>query len=160
MEEDVNNFCKRNISDEYHFLRLGTAEKLLLPQAEAGELWAIQNLLKLAAEALADGARLNDKVALFISKALIKIHAGEKADNAFGIARKRGGKDTRRVRERNFSIAHFIEQARTQQNITIEVAVALAASEYHLSEDTVKNAWKGNYKKARRILKLNEEYFG
>jgi hypothetical protein len=146
--------------EELHYLRLELAEKSLLPKAEAGELWAIQNILKLVAEALADGVKLNTKVALFISKALIKIYDGEKADNAFGIARKRGEQDNRRVRQRNFAIATFIEDARKKQNITIEEAAVLAANKYHVSEDTAIKAQKNHGREARRMIELNKEIFG
>ena len=146
--------------EELHYLRLELAEKSLLPKAEAGELWAIQNILKLVAEALADGVKLNTKVALFISKALIKIYDGEKADNAFGIARKRGERDNRKSRQRNFSIAYEIEKARKYDGLTIESAEVLAATKYHVSYDTAKKAVKDHGKEARRNLELHDKMFG
>jgi hypothetical protein len=63
MENDVNYLSKLKLSDDCHYGRLKLAEELLLPKAVVGELWAIQNILKLGSEALADGARLNVKVA-------------------------------------------------------------------------------------------------
>lgn len=160
MENDVNYLTKLRLSDDYHYLRLKLAEELLLPKAQIGELWAIQSLLKLAAEALADGARLNLNVATFISEALIKIYDGEKADDAFGIARKPGEKNTRRARQRSFSMAFFIEKTCKQENVTLDNALSQAADKYHASYDTAKKAWKDNYKEARRILQLHENNFG
>lgn len=160
MEDDFNNLYKQNLSEEYYSIRLNLAEERLLPKAEAGELWAIQNILKIVAEALANGVKLNEKVALFVSKAFIKIHDGEKADHAFGIVRKRGERDNRKSRQKNVSIAYEIEKARKYDGLTIESAAVLAATKYHVSYDTAKKAVKDHGKEARRNLELHDKMFG
>lgn len=146
----------RRLSDYYHSSRLRLAEELLLPKAESGEIWAIQNLLKLVSDALDDGARINKKTANFLSKALIQIYRGEKADVAFGISRVRGQKDTRLSRQKNFSIAFFIEETELG---SLEDRFLKAAIEFHVSFDTAKKAWQKNYNEARRIVELNKKNF-
>jgi hypothetical protein len=145
-----------NSSDKYHYLRLKLAEELLLPKSENGDVRAVQDLLKLVSEALDNGARVNRAVASFLSYALMEIYKGENADQAFGIARKRGGKNTRFTSEKSFAIAFFIEE---MQEGTLEVKCQLAADKFHVSYGTANKAWDKNHVEARRIVELNKKYF-
>lgn len=156
IEMEFSDTSDRRLSDYYHFSKLRLAEELLLPKAESGEIWAIQNLLKLVSEAVDDGARINKKIANFLSKALIQIYRGEKADLAFGITRDRGQKDTRLSRQKNFSIAFFIEETALG---SLEERFQKAAIEFHVSFDTAKKAWQKNHNEAKRIVELNKKNF-
>jgi len=151
--------AEQQLADEYHWCKLRLAEELLLPKGRAGELWAIQNLLSLVSEAIADSARIPPRIAAFASSALQRIYEGEKADDAFGIKRKRGEKDTRRANRRAFCMADRIERHRKLQDMTLEDAVAEAADHFHASVHTAKSAWKKNYKEARRLIDLELEHF-
>ena len=142
--------------DHFYYLKLNLAEELLLPKAQAGDVRAIQDLLKLVSEALDNGARVNKAVASFISSAFMEIYKGENANQAFGIARKRGGKNTRFTSEKSFAIAFFIEE---MQEGSLEVKTQLAADKFHVSYSTANNAWDKNHVEARRIVELNKKYF-
>lgn len=142
--------------DTYHYQRLKLAEELLMSKAENGEIWAIQNLLKLISDALDDGARINKETASFLSKALLQIYEGKNANLAFGIARTRGQKNTRKSRQRDFSIAYHIEK---MQEGTLEEKCNLAAEKFHVSFDTAKKAWDRNYREVRRLLELDRIIF-
>lgn len=150
----------RNMDAEYHALRLKLAEKMLLKKAEDGELWAIQNLLLLVSDAIADGVPLSPLIASYISSSLRKIHDGEKADDAFGIKRKRGEKDTRRSQQRAFSMADAIERLRYHDKLTLEKAIAFAATKFSVSEDSVKRNWKAHNKEVKRLMELELDNFG
>jgi hypothetical protein len=156
IDDEFPDCPDRRLSDNYHRTKLRLAEEILLTKAESGDILAIQTLLKLVSEALNDGARINKKIANFVSKALIQIYKGEKADLAFGITRVRGQKDTRISRQKNFSIAFFIEEAELG---SLEDKFQKAAIEFHVSFDTAKKAWQKNYHEARRIVELNKKNF-
>jgi hypothetical protein len=156
MDMEFPDTPDRRLSDEYHWLKLRLAEEMLLAKAESGDILAIQNLLKLVSEALKDGARINKKIANFLSKSLIQIYRGEKADMAFGINRVRGQKDTRLSRQRNFSIAFFVEEIELG---SLEDRFEKAATEFHVSSETARKAWQKNYPEARRIVELNKKNF-
>lgn len=156
IELDFPNTPNRKLSDDYHFKKLKLAEEILLPKAESGDILAIQNLLNLISDALNDGARINKKIANFLSKALVQIYRGEKADLAFGITRVRGQKDTRLSRQKNFSIAFFIEE---REAGSLEDRFQRASIEFNVAFDTAKKAWQKNHYEARRIVELNKKYF-
>lgn len=145
---------------EYHAISLRLAEELLMPAVKRGELWAIQNILKLAAEAIQDQSPLSKGVAAYISKALASIHDGEKADEAFGIRRKRGEKDTRKVRQRKYFMADCIERLRHHDGLTLEDAVEIVAGRFSMSNDSAKLAWKVHHKEVKRIHQLEIKTFG
>jgi hypothetical protein len=148
------------IDDEYHTLSMNLAEKILLPKVQQGELWAIQNVLRLVAEALDDGVRIKGGIANYVANALRRIHAGEKSDTAFGIKRKRGEKDNRKARAKAFLYAHQIEYFRMTEHLSLEVAIAKVAEAYGATEDTVKRGWKINHKEAHQELKMEQQYLG
>jgi len=75
-----------------------------------GDVLAIQSLLKMVSQAINDGARINKKIANYLSKAFIQIYYGEKADLALGIVRSRGEKSTRLSRQRAFSLAFLLRK--------------------------------------------------
>ena len=146
----------RRLSDGYHFKKLRLAEERILPAVEKGDVMAIQLLLKMVSEAINDGARINKKIANYLSKALLEIYKGEKADLAFGILRARGQKNTRLSRQKAFHIAFFIEENETG---TLEARFEEASKRFYVSFDSDKKAWQKNYKEARRIVALNKENF-
>ena len=144
------------LSDEYHFKRLRLAEERVLPAVEKGDVMAIQLLLKMVSDAINDGARINKKIANYLSTALFEIYKGEKADLALGIVRARGQKNTRLSMQKAFHIAFFIEE---NERGTLEARFEEASKKFHVSFDTAKKAWQKNYKEARRIVALNKENF-
>jgi len=149
----------RCLGSEYHTTKLQVAEVLLLPDAKKGELWAIQNLLLISSEAIREKCPLTDGIADYISCALAAIHNGEKADAAFGIRRKRGEKDNRASRMRAYSMADCVERLRYHKNgMTLELAIEEVAPKFSAAPDTVKLAWKKNYKDVRRMFELERKY--
>lgn len=146
------------MDSEYHKSRLELAEKLLLQQACNGELWAIQNLLLITAEAIRDGCPLTIGIAAFMHYALGKIYIGEKADVAFGIVRKRGEKDTRESQQRAFGFAHMVECRRKYHDETLEIAVEKVAALNKASDNTVKAAWQQFHKDAAQLIRLDRKY--
>ena len=145
---------------EYHRLRLKVAEELLLTRVEAGETEAIQSLLLLVSEAIRDGCPLTDKVADFISRALANIHGGMNGNDAFGIKRKPGEKDTRASRGRAYSMADCVERLMHHNGLTLELAIAAVAQRFSVSPDTVKGGWMKNYKEVRRTFELEKQTLG
>jgi hypothetical protein len=145
-----------NHVDTYHYQRLKLAEDLLLPKADMGEIWAIESLLKLISDALEDGARINKNTASYLSKALLQLYQGKNANLAFGIARTRGQKNTRKSRERDFIIACYI--AKMQEGTLLEKC-HLAANKFHVSFDTADKAWKKNQSEVRRLTELDSMIF-
>jgi hypothetical protein len=145
---------------DYHGLRLRLAEELLLPAARNGELWAIQNLLLIVSDAIGDQCVLPEGVAGYLSKALAAIHGGKKADDAFGIRRKRGEKYTRKFRQRRYFMADCVERLRYHEKLTLESATEVVAERFSMTPDSVKLAWKENHKEVKRIHALEKECFG
>ena len=139
------DWCSR-----YHARRLTLAEELLLPKAESGEIWAIQNICMLSAEALADGCSLTPLIAQFVSGALRAIHDGTSGDTAFGIKRKPGESDRRRVRQRAYAIADFSERTRRLDDLTVEKSISITAHQFSVSEDTVRKDRKKHLKEVSR----------
>jgi hypothetical protein len=86
----------------------------------------------------------------------MKIYQGEKADLAFGISRSRGEKNTRASRQRNFSIALFVEE---MDDHVLEVKFQLAADKFHVSSETARKAWQKNHVEVRRMLELKKKSF-
>lgn len=148
-----------SMPDDYHRLRLNLAEKTLLEKATKGELWAVQTLLRIVSEAIADGETLTPGIALFVSTALRKIWEGAKADDAFGIKRKRGEKDQRAARSRQFMLADAVERLR-ESGMTLEEARGNVHEKTDISENTIQKAWIKNHKEARRQIDLEKEYLG
>jgi hypothetical protein len=145
---------------KYHRLRQKLAEELLLTSAMEGELEAIQSLLLIVSEAIRDGCPLTNGVADFISKALANIHGGMKGDDAFGIKRKRGGKDTRAPRGRAYFMADCVERLRHHSGLTLELAIEEVSERFSAPPDTAKLAWKKNYKEVRRSFEIEKRSFG
>lgn len=156
IEVDFFDTPMQRLSDSYHYKKLKLAEETLLPKAKEGNVLAIQSLLYLVSEAINDGARVNKKIANYLSKAFVQIYYGEKADLALGIVRSRGQKSTRLSRQKAYSIAFFIEE--TEEG-TLEEKFEIAADKFLVSADTAKKAWQKNYKEARRIVALNKKNF-
>jgi hypothetical protein len=154
--EEFNGSHNRNLFDNYHYRRLKLAEDLLLPRVEKGEILAIQSLLKLTSDAINDGARINKKIANYLSTALNKIFSGENADLAFGISRSRGEKNIRLSRQKSFSIAFFIEDSK---KASLEEMFDIAGEKFCVSSETARKAWKKNYAEARKIVALNKKNF-
>lgn len=145
---------------EYHEHRQQIAEKLLLPSVKTGDLASIQSLLQIASEAVRDKCPLTDGVADYISNALASIHQGVNADVAFGIKKKRGGKDTRISRQRAYFMTDCVERLRHHSGVTLEIAIEEVARKFFASPDTVKLAWKKNHKEVRRTFDLEISGFG
>lgn len=146
------------MADDYHLSRLRLAEKLLLEAATKSELWAVRNLLLIVSEAIAEGVRLTPGVASFVSGALRKIYEGAKADDAFGIKRKRGEKDHRAARSRNFMLADAVERLR--ENMTLEAARQTVEEKTGIPENTIRKAWVEHHKEARRQIDLEKDVLG
>lgn len=142
-----------------HRIKLGLTEELLLPKAKSHELWAIQNLLLISAEAIRDEHPLSKGIADYIASAFEAIHRGEGADDAFGIRRKRGEKDLRDSRGRAFWMAHCIAQLK-QSGMTVQRALDEVADKFCVSPDTAKTAWKKNRIEALRITQIERETLG
>lgn len=153
---DENTAPTNPLPADYYRVQLQIADDLLLAKAKAGEIWAIQNLLKLIADAVVAGVPLPKNIATFISTALNAINNGVAADEAFGIKRGRGEKDTRKANQRQFAIAYYIE---TKEG-TLEDKCELAAIEFDISEHTAKAAWKKNHKMVKHMLALDKKVFG
>ena len=149
-EEDIDLV---ELPKSYYQSRLEIAEALLLDKARAGEIWAIEKLLKLVAETIEARIPLSENIATFISAALCKIHDGIDANKAFGIKRARGEKNTRQTNQKQFSIAYFIE---TQEG-TLEDKLELAAIKFSVSVHTAKAAWKKNHKKVKFELEMQKK---
>lgn len=147
--------CRRNL----HCSRLILAEKMLLEKAAKCELWAVRNLLRIVSEAIAEGVVLTPKIALFVSTALRRIHDGKKADDAFGIKRKRGEKDQRAARNRQFMLAYAVEQLR-ESGKKLEDARQTVEEKAGISENTIQKAWIKYRKEARRHINLEIKALG
>jgi len=140
-------------------MQLRLAEDLLLPKAKSHELWAIQNLLLISAQAIRDEHPLSKGIADYIASAFEAIHGGENADDAFGIKRKRGEKDLRASRGRAFWMAHCLARLK-HSGMTVERALDEVANRFCVSPDTAKAVWKKNRIEALRITKIERERFG
>src|SRR5574343_9114 len=145
---------------EYHELRQKIAERILLASAREGDLDAIQSLLLISSEAIRDKCPLTNEVADFIAKALANASHGMNADDAFGIKRKRGGKDTRASKQRAYSMTDCVERLRHHYDLTLEDAIEDVAPKFFASPHTVKLAWKKNHKEVQRNLDLELKIFG
>jgi hypothetical protein len=95
----------------------------------------------------------------YLSNALHKIWSGKKADDAFGIKRRRGEKDNRQAQQRSFRMADCVGRLH-RDGTTLEKAFATVAARFNRSEESVKRAWKQNYKEVRRQISLEEEHLG
>jgi hypothetical protein len=158
-ERDVE-LLEQQERHRYHRSRQKLAEELLLTSAKGGEIEAIQSLLLIVSEAIRDGCPLTEDVADFIATALANIHGGMNGDEAFGIKRRRGGRDTRASRQRTYFMADCVERLRHHSGCTLELALAKVSERFCASTDTVKLAWKKNHKEVRRTFDLEKRALG
>jgi hypothetical protein len=158
--EFPDDFHVQKLNDDYHNKKLKLAEKFLLKKAQDGSLWAIRNLLLMTADALEDGARLSSGIAAYLSDAFRQIHDGRTADDALGIKRARGEKDNRKARQRAGIYTECVERLRILHGLTLENAIVEVANRFDANEDTVKRAWKLNYRETRREIELEQKFFG
>lgn len=158
-ESDVD-LLEQQERRHYHRSRQKLAEELLLPSAKGGEIEAIQSLLLIVSEAIRDGCPLTKDVADFISTALANIHAGMSGDKAFGIQRRRGGKDTRASRQRAYFMADCVERLRRHSGCTLDLAITKVSERFFASTDTVKLAWKKNHKEVSQYFDLEKRALG
>lgn len=158
-ERDVD-LLEQQEQHRYHLLRQKLAEELLLTSAKGGEIEAIRSVLLIVSEAIRDGCPLTDDLASFISTALANIHGGMNSDQAFGIKRRRGGKDTRASSQRAYLMADGVERLRHHSGCTLELAVEEVSKRFFVPIDTVKSAWKKNYKEVRRAFDLEKRTLG
>lgn len=141
-------FESQREADVYHQQRMQLAEELLLDKAIGKDIWAIQNILMIVADAMVDGAIVTPKLSDFISNAFYEIHKGKKADDAFGISR---GKGRPMSGDKAFKYAKYVEDAEG----TLEEKIRFVASKYHVSEDTLKGYWKKYHTEIRRLAALD-----
>jgi len=91
----------------------------------------------------------------FLAVALSRIGEGEDASVAFGVKAKRGERRTLKEAAKSdnirFAISWISKKITTEKNkhftrlgISLDDAFALAATEFRLSEETLRNAWNNN----------------
>lgn len=150
----------KRLADKYHLERQRWAEKRLLPRARNGDWPAIQGVLLILHEALADHAPLTPAYAEYLSEVLRKIEEGTDPKEAFNIQRKRGERNLRKARGEAVVNAYRIEYQRMQNGLTVEEARAEVAKETGLPDSTLHDHWKKYHRTVRRDLEQQKEDFG
>ena len=160
MAGELHSPTDKSYEDQFRIV----GERMLAAAKNGGRREAFY-MVKLVAEALADGARIPRQIAEWIGPALYDMGKGESIEDALRIPRRNRGAGKEGAveaeRTRGWAMAYHVGHLLAEKTCsTLDAAAAIVADAHDCDDSTVKKSYRERKEQVEQDFALERKYFG